>query len=465
MEKNEYTMIMGFPGRTQRYLPASSTKNIVTVDYPIYAKLLKERLEIMDKAMKKKKSVELALTSDYESLSNSHKYFRGVVERSQKSNFLEVKREYQQDYLEWAEDDSARMVRYGGVLDDIHEMDTGYVKLDQTIGYLNLGGFAPDFVNYGFGYYQLQRMMENEVADSTVQQYIEELKSGAEKHFATYFPKMDEEILAATSRMMYEGLPEEEDFRPSIFSSDWFLSIKENKRKDRFDRMAREVRRKSILTKEKRALKFLNDVDSAALASDPGMRYVTSLIKLYLSHRSFSSILGSKRENAMATYLEGRRQFDSLVHYYPDANSTLRLTYGTVKPYPDDEGNMYKYYTTHQGILDKEIPNDDEFHVPEKLKELLVNREFGRYAEGDTLRICFLHNTDITGGNSGSPVMDGEGNLIGIAFDGNWESMLSDLYFEDEVTRTISVDIRYVLFVIDKFANSDHIMQELTIKQ
>ena len=149
---------------------------------------------------------------------------------------------------------------------------------------------------------------------------------------------------------------------------------------------------------------------------------------------------------------------------YPDANFTMRLTYGTVKNYDSWEGKTYETFTSADQILAKYKAGDAEFDVPEKLRKLISEKDFGPYARKDgNLGVCFLHNTDITGGNSGSPVINAEGHLIGVAFDGNWESMTSDLFWQDDYVRTISVDIRYVLFIIDKFAGASHLLDEMKL--
>ena len=149
--------------------------------------------------------------------------------------------------------------------------------------------------------------------------------------------------------------------------------------------------------------------------------------------------------------------------YYPNANSTLRLTYGNVGSYRPKDGVIYDYYTTIDGLMAKEDPNNDEFIVPAKLKELYAKKDYGRYGQDGTLRVNFISNNDITGGNSGSPVLNNKGHLIGCAFDGNWEAMSGDIAFEDQLQRTISVDIRYILFVIDKYAGAQNLIDEMTI--
>lgn len=162
--------------------------------------------------------------------------------------------------------------------------------------------------------------------------------------------------------------------------------------------------------------------------------------------------------------MEARMKHDpSMKTPYPDANFSMRLTYGTVKPYDSWDGNPYSSFTWGDEILAKHKEGDSEFDVPDRLQELLKNKDFGPYDKDGKLPVCFIHNTDITGGNSGSPVINADGHLIGIAFDGNWESMTSDLKYDDDIVRTISVDIRYVLFIIDKYAGASHLVEEMQL--
>jgi hypothetical protein len=179
---------------------------------------------------------------------------------------------------------------------------------------------------------------------------------------------------------------------------------------------------------------------------------------------TYLSFEGSK-ESLHSKYMGALMDWKKDKNFYPDANSTLRMTYGKITPYYPRNAVFYNYFTTHNGILEKEDPNNKEFNVDPKLKELLLKKDFGRYGNNDTLVVCFLSNNDITGGNSGSPVINGKGELIGIAFDGNWEAMTGDLVVDPEYNRTISVDIRYVLFVIDKFAGAKNLIDELKIVQ
>jgi len=260
---------------------------------------------------------------------------------------------------------------------------------------------------------------------------------------------------------MYQNLPE--DRHPDFFKSKLFTKQKDKKGKDRFDNYAAAVFKKSMLVDKSRVQKFLKKPTEKALEKDPGLAIVLSLIDLYRNIAGEDAQRDAEHQRLMKIYIEGLREMQPNKLFYPDANFSMRLSIGQIEPYSVD-GKDYKYYTIGKEILEKEVPGDDEFSVPAELHKLLVKKDYGRYARKDgQLPVCFLSTNDITGGNSGSPVIDANGNLIGLAFDGNWESMVSDLIYEPDINRTISVDIRYVLFIIDKFAHDQRLIDELKL--
>jgi len=175
--------------------------------------------------------------------------------------------------------------------------------------------------------------------------------------------------------------------------------------------------------------------------------------------KSFNADLAKGRR----LYIAGLMEMDKNKNFYPDANFTMRLTYGKVGDYKARDAVMYDYYTTLDGVMEKEIPGDFEFDVPARLKELWKKKDYGIYGQNGVMNVCFTSNNDITGGNSGSPIMNGNGELLGLAFDGNWEAMSGDIAFEPELQKTISVDIRYVLWIIDKYGNAKHLVDEMKI--
>ena len=210
---------------------------------------------------------------------------------------------------------------------------------------------------------------------------------------------------------------------------------------------------------------LVENFDAEKVAADPAIPMVKSVYEMYYKAAMSTRESGAKYAEGHRKYIAGLMQQQPNKMWYSDANFTIRLTYGNVGAYDPKDGVMYKYYTTLRGVMEKEDPsNPMEFTVPARLKELYEAKDFGRYADRNgELRVGFISNNDITGGNSGSPVMNARGELIGLAFDGNWEAMSGDIAFEPELQRTISVDIRYVLFVIDKFAGAGHLVDEMTL--
>jgi hypothetical protein len=231
-----------------------------------------------------------------------------------------------------------------------------------------------------------------------------------------------------------------------------------------FDAYVDNMYDNSIMANEANLEKFLKKPTIKAIDRDPSLQYTRSIYDCL--NKTVSDYV--QQDNLVAehkAYIRGLNEMKD-APAYSDANFTIRLTYGNVKSYEPRDAVKYKYYTTADGVLEKEDPNDPEFVVPAKLKELIQKRDFGRYAMPDgSLPACFLTTNDITGGNSGSPVMDAEGNLIGIAFDGNWESLSGDINFDDNLQRCIAVDIRYVLFIIEKLGNCQRLINEMNIIQ
>ena len=212
-------------------------------------------------------------------------------------------------------------------------------------------------------------------------------------------------------------------------------------------------------------MSFLDRPSASKITKDPAFTTLMSIYDFYIEDLySKRKLVKSKLDEGNRLFIAGLREMNPDKKYYPNANSTMRVTYGNVGDYEPGNAMHYDFYTTIDGIIEKEDPTNDEFIVPERLKELYEIGDYGRYADKDgNLRINFISNNDITGGNSGSPVINAWGEIVGTAFDGNWEAMSGDIAFENEIQRTISVDIRYTMFIIDKFAGATHLIDEMTI--
>ena len=232
-----------------------------------------------------------------------------------------------------------------------------------------------------------------------------------------------------------------------------------------FDKMAEKAYEKSVFTDADRFNEFLENPKAKVFAKDPVFQLMDGILNDYIQNISpVRRAAGVKKSEGARKFIAGLREMNPNKSYYPDANFTMRMTFGTVGDYSARDAVHYSYYTTLQGVMEKEADSDDEFYVPEKLNELYKAKDYGRWANEDgELVVCFITNNDITGGNSGSPVINGKGELIGCAFDGNWEAMSGDIAFEDEIQRTIAVDARYILFIIEKYGGATNIIEEMTI--
>lgn len=462
VKDGDFTMIMGYPGSTDRYFTSYEVKEQQEITGPAIVKIMGERLSIMKEEMDKDRNVGIALASDYASLNNTYKYFQGNLRSLEKFNLAGEKAKEEKSFEKWVKQNKVRTTKYGSVLSDI-EKAVQRRSFPSKYNYVyNMAGFAPSFTSgRGFPMYRLHQMWKDDPKADPNEGVLGSIAEGLEESFKTYDLNTDKKIFAMALRMLYE-LPA--DKRPDLFNSKLWKKAKGDDIEARSMAYAEMAFKKSILVDRAKMEKFLDKPKFKTLDKDPLLQYLASTIASYRTAviadmGDANQVVDKSRE----TYFKALMEMNPDKHFYPDANFTMRLTYGTVMNYKSWEGKPYATQTWATGILKKEIPNDDEFHVEPKLKSLIQDGDFGPYGQDGKLPVCFLHNTDITGGNSGSPVINANGELIGIAFDGNWESMMSDLKWQDEYVRTISVDIRYVLFVIDKYAGATHLIDEMEI--
>lgn len=465
LKEGDFAMTMGYPGSTDRYLSSYAIDFQYRNSNPLIVKILGERLRIMKEDMDADPKVRIMLASNYASLANTYKYFLGQNRGLDRRGLIEERQEMEAAFMKWVNADPKRKEKYGDVLNqfkDNYAKSAGVLNLSS---YMNMAAFAPGMVSYGIGYWRLLRTMEAKPDDKSAWEgQISQLSGGVDEHFKEYNMPTDQKILARMCELMFNDLPKE--YHPTVFQAKSFLKSKAKGDVTRFEAYAANVFKGSVLVDAAKAKAFLANPNKKALEGDLGVEFVASIIDLYRSQLAVGqAMFDAVNEACMKTYEAGLHEMHPNKKFYPDANFTMRVSYGKMIPYDPRDGVGYKSQTFGEGILEKEIKGDEEFDVPPHLHDLLVKKDFGRYGQNGKLPLCFLTDNDITGGNSGSPVINGNGELVGIAFDGNWESMTGDLVFDPEVQRTISVDIRYVLFTIDKFAGATNLIKELKIME
>ncbi len=459
IEEGDFTMVMGYPGSTDRYLTSYEVENLQTKVAPSLVNLLEKRLSTMRSVMDRSEKLEIQYASDYASMSNSYKYYKGQLRGLNKFDLVGKKNIYEASLKTWINADSDRKEKYGGMFAQFDKLYSPADQLDNNMSVVNIAGFAPEFVtSLGIAVYRMERSMDD-VDDARMTAMKDIVAESATEYFESDKQAMDREIFKFALDALKNDVAK--DDRPDMFNHKLYVK----KAKGSNERFVNLVMKKSILTNEKKLQKFLENPKQKTLDKDPGVLYVNSLIEMFQTKIQVKQMERSNQlSNLRGLYMQALQEKETEKTFYPDANFTMRVTYGTVKNYKSWEGKEYETFTTGDEILEKYKPGDHEFDVPEKLRTLISTQDYGPYARKDgKLPVCFLHNTDITGGNSGSPVINAEGHLIGVAFDGNWESMTSDLFWQDEYVRTISVDIRYVLFIIDKFAGASHLIDEMNL--
>lgn len=456
VKKNDYAMIMGYPGRTDRYLSSYGVQQELTYRQPAIVKIREQRLALMKEDMNANNAVRIQYASKYAQVSNYHKYFIGQQRGLKRLKVYDKKKALEDEFVNWMEQSQDKRDIYGTVISD---WETGFAEDSKTVLFRTYFGeciFASEATLMAWRTSQLYSVLSmEEMDDAALQSAIEGVKARSDKFFQDYNRPTDQKIAAALFELMNK------DIDPALMPEFWNDAVKKNK--GDFEKMVGKWYDKSIFTNEAEFNAFLNDPSKKVLDKDP----IFQLAQQFVAH--YRQVIGStgeaaeKIDNSNRLFVNGIRKMNAKKNYYPNANSTMRVTYGNVLDYFPADAVYYNYFTTIEGVMEKEDPNNDEFIVPAKLKELYEKKDYGRYGKDGTIQVCFLTNTDITGGNSGSPVINGKGELIGCAFDGNWEAMSGDIAFEQELQRTIAVDIRYVLFIVDKFAGASNIIDELVL--
>jgi hypothetical protein len=457
IQKGDFTMVLGYPGQTDRYLTSYSIKEILEETNPNRIKIRSARQEILKSDMQSDPKIGIQYASKFSTSSNYWKFSIGQNLGIRKLQVIEKKQKEEIDFQNWVNADTVRKATYGTVLDDIQSTTNEQRPYWHNVQYIEEALFqACEVFNFANKFNYLEQLLQK---DGRTQQEITEettaLSESANLFYRDYNPVTDIRVVKKMLRLYMENTSPEQ--RPEFYKS-----IKDNYGGNS-DKFVDKMFHKSIFCNKEKLSTFLNNPSEKVLSKDPGFEVAKSTLTKFYDDCYQYQKFESKLEDLQRLYLKGIMEMKPDKKYYSDANFTMRLTYGTVEDYKPRDAVLYSYYTTLKGVLEKEDTSNFEFRIPARLKNLYYNKDFGPYGEKDYMPVCFTTNNDITGGNSGSPVLNAKGEMIGLAFDGNWEAMSGDLVYEPELQRCICVDIRYVLFIIDKFAGAKNIINELKI--
>ncbi len=458
IQPEDFTLVFGFPGRTQQFLPSQAISQIMEQGDPDKIKIRDLKLRILSAAMDRSPNIRIQYASKYASTSNSWKKWQGEVKGLRRLNAVATKQKFENEFKQWVDSDSERKKRFSQVLPELEKLYSQFGPYTKAYDYYS------EIVQRGtdlfsiISYFEAIENRWSSLTPAERQKIQPVIEAKLEEHFNEYNRATDEKIFAALLRLYATDM--DPRFLPEEF--------KKLMSKLTPEKLILRIYRKSVFSDQGKLTALTNGLNLKKLKSirrDPGFKLFESLKKHFESTVDpYYNSLSRQIDEHMKTYVAGILEMSQGVPLWADANKTLRVAYGKVEGYEPMDGVTYDYFTTVKGIMQKDNPAIYDYNVPQKLREIYEHKDYGRYGKDGRMNVCFTASNHTTGGNSGSPVIDAEGNLIGVNFDRCWEGTMSDLMFDPDRCRNIVLDIRYALFIIDKMAGAGYLLDEMTIE-
>ncbi|MCG8412443.1 MAG: S46 family peptidase [Bacteroidales bacterium] len=459
VKSGDFAMIMGNPGSTTRYMTSFGIKELMEVQNPNRIKIRGAKLEIMNKTMSISPAHRIMYAAKYKGASNYWKYSVAQMAGFKRDKVIEKQLDLEKQFINWISKNDLRLKDYGETLNLIKE---AYQKRRETIHasqYISESLIrGAETINFARNTFELQKELSKNFfkrKKKRIQHLTKELAKYGEKYYRDYDKNTDMKIAIALFKMFNEDINKQ--YHPEYLKKSLILLNGD------VSSFVKALYANSIFCNKEKFEDFIAKPSKKILSEDPIFDLAISISKKYYELYRKSKKYDEQLAKGQRLFIKGLMEMQPERNFYPDANFTMRLTYGQVGGYKPKDGILYKHYTTLKGVMEKEDPNNYEFIVPEKLKSLYNTKDYGKYSYDNQMHVCFTTNNDITGGNSGSPVMNGKGELIGLAFDSNWEGMTGDIKFETNMQKTVCTDIKYILWLLEKFMGAERIVNELSI--
>lgn len=448
VNEGDFTMVYGYPGRTQEYLHSEAVRYISETSNPHKINLRTMRLNIQADEMSKSTEVRIKYASKNASVANAWKKWQGEAGGIKRLKTVETKKEFERKFIAWSQNNK----QYAGIIDTMTLLYTKLEPLAFVTDYHAEAVNANEIIRFaGMIQTALQRnsKMSPEVS-------IANLRSVMEGFYKDYYLPVDKRSFTAIVGEYDKNISDQ--FKPQYFKE--LMKLHKTS-----ESLAGFIFENSVFSSKERAFASLEKgVSPEMYANDPALMFYNAFNEFYNKNiKQEYDEINSRLTLLYRTYMRGQMEFDRANEFYPDANSTLRITYGKVRGYVPSDGVYFKHFSTLEGIMEKDNPNIYDYDIPQKLRDIYKARDFGKWSVNGTVPVCFVATNHTSGGNSGSPVLNAEGNLIGINFDRVWEGTMSDIVYDPAVCRNISLDVRYVLFVIDKVAGAGHLINEMKL--
>lgn len=460
VNEDDFTFVFGYPARTSEYLPSYALEMIADVENPAIINLRQHRLDIFNKYQENDPKVRIQYANKNANVSNRWKKMIGQTKGIHRIKGIEKKQSFEEEFIDWTQSDAGLDRKYGGLLPAFEQAYKAYTPLLIGYDYYKEAGMAIELVKFAGKFEKLVNLSIDKNAEpKEIDKAIKSLQKQTASFFKDYYKPIDKEVMAELLRIYDENIIT--DYKPEFFN------LIHSKYTGDYTTYTSHVFEKSFLDDEEAVYQFLKNYKNKnykKIENDPAFRMFTDLQQVYNNLSPGLTVVGNKLDSLQRIYMASQMEMQPGHLFYPDANFTLRVTYGLVKGYQPADAETYRYFTTLKGIMEKENPDVYDYVVEDKLKELYRTQDYGPYADTDgTLHVAFVATNHTTGGNSGSPVLNTDGQLVGLNFDRCWEGTMSDLMFDPEVCRNISLDIRYFLFIVDKFAGAGYLLDEMKL--